>query len=113
MKTNRLHIPVMLLVGVAAFLILPGMLASRALRTAHAGGTGARQDRPAEALDAPRIAALSKLEAELKAGSPFSHEETDILKRFDSGGEVSAFEADVLISRVLYAYSKGDLSEDM
>jgi len=114
MKAYRLQVKVMLLLGAVALLILPGVLASRALRTAHAGGPGARQDRPAEALDAARIAALSKLRAELKDGSPFSHEETDILKRFDSGGEVSAFEADVLISRVLYAYVKGnDLTQDM
>ena len=114
MRTSRVQVKVMLLLGVAALLILPGVRASRALRTAHAGGPGARQDRQTEALDAARIAALSNLRAELKAGSPFSHEETDILESFDSGGEVSAFEADVLISRVLYAYFKGNgLSQDM
>ncbi|MEK6304145.1 MAG: HYR domain-containing protein, partial [Acidobacteriota bacterium] len=114
MKTNRLQVRVMLLLGVAVCLILPGVLASRALRTAHAGATGAlRQDRPGEALDAARVAALTKLQAELKAGAPFSHEETDILGRFSAGGAVDAFEADVLISRVLYAYSIGnDLSAD-
>ena len=116
MKTDRLQKRVLLLVLVAVCLILPGFLASRALKTAHAGGIGAlRQDRPSDPLDASRIAALSKLQAELKAGAPFSHEERDILDRFGSGNAVSALEADVLISRVLYTYyiAGNDLGDEL
>ncbi len=105
MRTNRLQVRVILLVGVAVCLILPGVLASRALRTAHAGGTGAsRQVKPSESLDAARAAALSKLLAQLKAGAPFSAEEADILHRFSAGDNISVVEADVLISRALYEF---------
>jgi hypothetical protein len=105
MNTNRLHIRTTLLAGMAVCLILPGVLSRMALGTAHAGAKGAsRQDRPSRALDTARVAALTKLQAERKAGTPFSHEESDILGRFSAGGGVDALEADVLISRVLYTY---------
>ena len=91
-----------MIVGLVAWLILPEMLYQAT--SAHIAGSPSSQGKsisPA-ALDPQRQAALQKLLSELKAGAPFSAEEADVLRKFESGGAVSELEADTVISRALY-----------
>jgi predicted metalloprotease len=89
----------LVLAGLASWLILPGLPMGRAI-SAHT--VGAAQSR--SGLDPTRQAALERLQVELKAGGSFSLEEQDLLRRFAAGEALSELEADTLISRALYDY---------
>ncbi len=91
-----------------------GSATSRATRLAPRyqaeGGVAGRTDAPAAsgkldelAADAERGAYLDALVKQLDSGAPFSLEETRILRRYASGGRLSTYQADVVISRALYA----------
>jgi hypothetical protein len=88
--------------GLIAWLTLPE--AFYRATSAHAAGSPSLQGKSITpgALDPQRQAALQKLLSELKAGDPFSLEESSILRKFESGGAVSELEADTVISRALY-----------
>src|ERR1051325_448897 len=87
--------------GVVGWLALPSLQQGRANVSSAAGGA---TPKPAAALDPQRQAALNKLLAQLKAGAPFSEEETLLLRRFEAGEALSELEADVVISRALYDF---------
>ncbi|HVG20041.1 MAG TPA: hypothetical protein VNI02_13405, partial [Blastocatellia bacterium] len=87
------------LAALVGWLILPGLPVGRTI-SAHAAG----QNKSGPGLDAARQAAVERLNAELKAGAPFSLEEQDILRRFAAGETLSELEADTLVSRALYDY---------
>src|SRR5690349_18420699 len=82
------------LVGVIGWLALPSLQQGRANVSSAAGG--ARPSPAAVALDPQRQAALNKLLAQLKAGAPFSEEETLLLRRFEAGEALNELEADVV-----------------
>ena len=54
-------------------------------------------------LDSERDAQLYSLAVQLRAGAPFALEEADILRRYVAGFAITELEADILISRALYA----------
>ncbi|MFY9607362.1 MAG: C25 family cysteine peptidase [Blastocatellia bacterium] len=99
---QRLILP-LTLAGVTGWLFLPGFPLGRASATTRVV-PGASMQNPATGLDPERQAALAKLYAQVRAGAPASEEEADILRRFASGLPISQLEADVAISRALYAY---------
>jgi hypothetical protein len=90
------------LTGLAGLLILPGLPSGRANTSASSG----KLPEPGQksTLDADRQSALEKLYAQFKAGSPFSAEETLILRKFGEGAPLSDLEADIVISRALYDF---------
>jgi hypothetical protein len=61
------------------------------------------QEQASAPLDAPRAEALRVLLDEALAGAPFALEEIELLNRFAFDGTISELEADVVISRALYA----------
>ena len=99
---QRLILPLML-TGVIGFLFLPGLPLSRASAKAGTGHGASMQNYPS-GLDPERQAAMARLYSLVLAGAPASEEETDILRRFGGGQPINVLEADVVISRVLYAY---------
>jgi len=98
---KRMSLGVAILVtlfGLTCVLILPGFPVGRAATTPapliQKGSSG---------LDSSRQAALEKLYSQLKNGEAFSEEEGNILRRFVAGGALTELEADLLISRALFA----------
>ena len=57
----------------------------------------------ADTLGVDRIAALDYLYKQLVSGEPFSQEEAKILNNYKAGFEIDTLEADVVISRAMYA----------
>jgi hypothetical protein len=96
--------------GVTFFLTLAGLIVWLALPSLQQGQANANSaatratPKPLAALDTERQAALNKLLAQLKAGAPFSEEETLLLRRFEAGESLTDLEADVVISRALYDF---------
>ncbi|MFL6212739.1 MAG: C25 family cysteine peptidase [Blastocatellia bacterium] len=97
--------------GITLFLTLAGMIGWLALPSLQQGqanvspaASGVAPKPLADSLDAQRQAALNKLLAQLKAGAPFSEEETLLLRRFEAGETLTELEADVVISRALYDF---------
>ena len=91
----------LLLAGVMGWLFLPGLPLSRA---SAKGAAKASAQNPASGLDPERQAGMAKLNAQVRAGAPASEEEADVLRRFGAGFAITQLEADVVISRALYAY---------
>jgi hypothetical protein len=78
------------------------------------GSTSSARTRGAESvIDTARRAALLELYRQMIAGVQFSEQEAIILNRFGGDREVSELEADVVVSRALYAYyvAKTDLTK--
>lgn len=98
--TRKLILP-LALAGMMGWLFLPGLPTIGA--SAKSAATSSAQN-PASGLDPERQAAMSKLYEQVRAGAPASEEETDVLRRFGAGFAISQLEADVVISRALYAY---------
>ncbi|HKQ04255.1 MAG TPA: C25 family cysteine peptidase, partial [Blastocatellia bacterium] len=91
----------LMLAGASIWLALPNLQSGQA-----SGGRlpiGAAQNRAA-ALDSERQAGLDRLLAQWKAGGAVSEEEASLLRRYSSGQSLTELEADVLISRALYAH---------
>ncbi|HJQ24580.1 MAG TPA: C25 family cysteine peptidase, partial [Blastocatellia bacterium] len=104
MKASSKHVRygisfLLMLAGVSLWLALPN------LQSGHASGNSAPPvaARQTTALDGERRAALDKLLQAWKAGAPVSEEEASLLKRYAAGATLTELEADVLISRALYA----------
>ena len=57
----------------------------------------------ADALGVERVAALDYLYKQLIGGEPFSHEEAKVLYNYKAGFAIDTLEADVVISRAIYA----------
>lgn len=97
------------LIGLTCILVLPELSASRA-----ATAPRTVQKASKSGLDGSRREALEKLYNQLKAGEPFSEEETAILRKYNMGETVTDLEADVVISRALYDYyiAFEDLTKD-
>lgn len=110
LKRQTLILP-LLLAGVMGWLFLPGLPLSRA---SAKGPARVAMQNPASGLDPERQAAMAKLYAQVRAGAPASEEEADILRRFGAGFAITQLEADVVISRALYAYyvSGSELSKE-
>ncbi len=99
-KKNRFSIVVILL-GFIVILALPNLFSGKA---ASSHSTLQPQASGASGLSAEQRAAMEKLSAQLKAGAPFSQEETAILKRFGAGEALTDIEAEVVITRALYDF---------
>src|SRR5262249_29377198 len=67
---------------------------------------------PAPPLDDEREAVLRALYVQMRAGAPFSLEEAEMLRRWSAGLGLSTLEADVLVSRALYARYVADTELD-
>lgn len=91
-------------------LVLPGIAALLALAGVPLDPVSASklpqplQKQLSDAFGADRQAGLEKLYAQFKAGEPFSEEEGKILRAFGENGAVTELEADVVISRALFAF---------
>jgi len=102
-KRTRYSVTLFLtLVGLGVWLALPNLQQGQASVSRPAAG--AAQKPAATGLDSERQAALVKLLAQLRAGTPFSEEETLLLRRFEAEGTLTELEADVVISRALYDF---------
>src|SRR5256714_900435 len=105
MKASSKHVRysvslLLMLAGVSIWLALPN------LQSGHASGSRSPigATRQTATLDGERRAALDKLLKEWKAGAPVSEEEASLLRRYAGGETLTELEADVLISRTLYAH---------
>jgi hypothetical protein len=104
LKRKKVSIALLIVVlGIAVFLVLPGLPFGKIIRITHASNRFiSKQSITTNELDAARKAALSSLYAQLKAGGAFSEEEASLLKKFETGASITELEADTVISRALY-----------
>ncbi|HTG13668.1 MAG TPA: hypothetical protein VK747_00215, partial [Blastocatellia bacterium] len=114
-RARRLINLSLVITGLLGWLVLPGLPWARAITSAHSGLRKPVMQKPAASgLDADREAAMLKLYSQLRAGAPFSLEESDVLRRYGAGYKITELEADTVISRALYDYyiTGNDLSRE-